>query len=61
MMRAYSLWRHRRDLTEIGRMYLMVVGLFLVGLVVWELGQLQTAPWEGRASPSEPPSLHYGR
>ncbi|MCC7265193.1 MAG: hypothetical protein IT369_22020 [Candidatus Latescibacteria bacterium] len=60
-MNVHSLWRHRRDLTEIGWMYLIVVGLFLAGLVVWELGQLQTSPWEGKPAASEPPSLHYGR
>lgn len=58
-MDVYSMRRHRRDLSEIGRMYLLVVVVFLAGLLVWELGQLQGSPWQSTASANAPPSLHY--
>lgn len=60
-MNGYSLKRHRHEVGEIGRMYLLVVVLFLAGLVVWQVGQFQGAPWEGRAAANPSPSQHYGR
>ncbi len=58
-MMEYNLWRHRRDLSEIGRMYLIVIGLFLAGLLVWELAKRQGPPWQPTASANAPPSLQY--
>jgi hypothetical protein len=61
-MDVYNLRRQRRELGEIGRMYLLVVGLFLLGLLVWEVGRYQgPPPWELGESSSAPPLPHYGR
>jgi hypothetical protein len=60
-MDTYSFRRHRHDLAEIGRMYLVVVAFFVVGLLVWKVGQLTGSPWEGRATEAVRPSPHYDR
>lgn len=60
-MDVYSQRRHRRDLGEIGRMYLLVLGLFLIGFLVWEVAQLQGNSWQGAGPQTNRPSLHYGR
>lgn len=59
-MDVYSLRRHRRELSEIARMYLLVVGLFLIGLLVWEVAQLKGNPWEGTGPETNQSSLRYG-
>ncbi|MBM3279335.1 MAG: hypothetical protein FJY95_14835 [Candidatus Handelsmanbacteria bacterium] len=59
-MAVYSMRRHRRELGEIGRMYLLVVGLFLAGLLVWKLERLQGPTWQAPAA-SSPPAQNYGR
>lgn len=60
-MDVYNLRRHRHDLSEIARMYLLVVGFFLIGLLVWEVAQLRGNPWEGAGSETHRSSLRYGR
>jgi hypothetical protein len=60
-MDVYSLRRHRRDLSEIALMYLLVVGFFLIGLVVWEVAQFRGNSWEGARLETNRSSLHYGR
>ena len=56
-MDVYSLRRHRRDLAEIGRMYLLVLGLFLLGLLVRVMFQVTGSPWEQPPVQESRPSL----
>ena len=60
-MDVYSLKRHRRDLSEIGRMYLLVIALFLLGLLVRVMFQSQGSPWKPTTVQETRSSLNYGR
>lgn len=60
-MDVYRFWRHRRDLSEIGRMYLLVIALFLLGLLVRVMFQSTGSPWAPTTAEESRPSSHYGR
>ena len=61
MMDMYRIRQHRRDLGEIGIMYLLVIGLFLMGLLVRVMIQAPGSPWKPPTVPETQSSLYYGR
>ncbi|MBI2505228.1 MAG: hypothetical protein HYW07_18595 [Candidatus Latescibacteria bacterium] len=56
-MDVYRFRQHRRDLAEIGRMYLLIIGLFLLGLLARVMFQATGNPWAPTAVQDSRPSL----
>ena len=60
-MDGYRLKQHRRDLSEIVRMYLLVVLLFAVGMLAWQVSRARGNVWQNATPELVHPSPNYGR